>query len=234
MTEQVLLVERAAFGRSEEAEIVRAVRDLEGSFGLVAEEDGAVVGHVQLSRAWIGSDPVLALGPIGVLPARQGRGIGSALVEAALAAARERHEIAVILLGSQVFYPRFGFVSGASLGLRNVFTGVQEDGFVVAEEDFMVATLADHASALAGAYGGTRRSGSRLRGRRPALAWMNTRKKKISLSGLSIKNGLLFVDGKYGRQGQHYFFNFNPTRYEFHQKHPFLAYSPRRQPAPGI
>ena len=148
--EHVLLVEREAFGGSKEAEIVRAVRDLEGSFGLVAEEDGAIVGHVQLSRAWIGSDPVLALGPIGVLPARQGRGIGSALVEAALAGARERHEIAVFLLGSQEFYPGFGFISGASLGLRNVFTGVQEDGFVVAEEDFMVAPLADSASALAG------------------------------------------------------------------------------------
>ena len=127
--EQILLVERAAFGGSEEAEIVRAVRDLEGSFGLVAEEDGAVVGHVQLSRAWIGSDPVLALGPIGVLPARQGRGIGSALVEAALAAARERHEIAVILLGSQEFYPRFGFLSGFEpSGCGTPFTGVQEDG----------------------------------------------------------------------------------------------------------
>ena len=78
--EQVLVVEREAFGGSEEAEIVRAVQDLEGSFGLVAEDDGVVVGHVQLSRAWIGSDPVLALGPIGVLPARQGQGIGSALV----------------------------------------------------------------------------------------------------------------------------------------------------------
>ncbi|MGZ6545594.1 MAG: GNAT family N-acetyltransferase, partial [Actinomycetota bacterium] len=141
--EQVLLVERAAFGGSEEAEIVRAVQDLEGSFGLVADEDGVVVGHVQLSRAWIGSDRVLALGPIGVLPARQGRGIGSALVEGALEAARRRDEIAVILLGSQEFYPRFGFVPGSTFGLRNPFTGVQEVGFVVAEEDFMVAPLAD-------------------------------------------------------------------------------------------
>lgn len=69
--EQVLFVEREAFGENEEAEIVRAVQDLDGSFGLVAEEDGAVVGHVQLSRARIGSDPVLSLRPIGVLPARQ-------------------------------------------------------------------------------------------------------------------------------------------------------------------
>ncbi len=148
--EQILLVERSAFAGDKEPEIVRAVQGLEGSFGLVAEEDGAVVGHVQLSRAWIGSDPVLSLGPIGVLLARQGRGIGSALVEAALAAARERHEIAVILLGSKEFYPRFGFLPGSAFGLRNPFTGMQEGGFVVAEGDFMVAPLADRASALAG------------------------------------------------------------------------------------
>jgi putative acetyltransferase len=149
--EQALIVEREAFGEPEEAEIVETVQDLEGSFGLVAEEDGTVVGHVQLSRAWVGSDPVLALGPIGVLPVRQGRGIGSALVEAALNAARERGEIAMILLGSQAFYPRFGFLAGASFGLRNPFTGVQEDGFVVAEEDFMVAPLGNRAASLAGA-----------------------------------------------------------------------------------
>ncbi len=169
--ERVLSVEREAFGEDEEAEIVRAVRDLEGSFGLVAEEDGAVVGHVQLSRAWIGSDPVLALGPIGVLPARQGRGIGSSLVEAALEAARERREIAVILLGSQEFYPRFGFLPGSTFGLRNPFTGVQEEGFVVAEEDFMVAPLGDLASSLSGVVRWHPSFGEPVEGgRRPALA----------------------------------------------------------------
>lgn len=148
--ERVLVVEREAFGEREEAEIVETVHELDGSFGLVAEEDGTVVGHVQLSQAWVGPDPVVALGPIGVLPARQGRGIGSALVMAALVAARERGEIAMILLGSPAFYPRFGFVAGATLGLGNPFTGVQEDGFVVAEEDFMVAPLGDRAPSLAG------------------------------------------------------------------------------------
>jgi predicted N-acetyltransferase YhbS len=45
-------VERAAFGSEQEPGIVEEVRDEEGSFALVAEEeDGAVVGHVQLSRA---------------------------------------------------------------------------------------------------------------------------------------------------------------------------------------
>jgi putative acetyltransferase len=68
-------VQRAAFGsETEVAPIVVAIRDEDGSFALVAEEDGRLVGHVQLSRAWVGSTAILALGPIGVLPERQGQG----------------------------------------------------------------------------------------------------------------------------------------------------------------
>jgi putative acetyltransferase len=138
-----LEVERLAFGSDEEPGIVEAVRDEEGSFALVAEEDGAVVGHVQFSRAWIGEAAVMALGPVGVLPVRQGRGVGSALIREGLEEARSRGEAAVILLGDPAFYPRFGFEPGAAFGLSNPFAGVRPDGFAIAEEDFMVARLAD-------------------------------------------------------------------------------------------
>lgn len=136
-------VERLAFGSDEEAGIVEAVRDEEGSFALVAEEDGAVVGHVQFSRGWVGETPVLALGPVGVLPERQGRGIGSRLIRAGLEEARSRGEAAVILLGDPAFYPRFGFEPGSALGLSNPFAGVRPGGFEIAEEDFMVAVVGE-------------------------------------------------------------------------------------------
>jgi putative acetyltransferase len=145
-----LEVERAAFGSDEEPGIVEAVRDDEGSFALVAEEDGEVVGHVQLSRAWVGDAPVVALGPIGVVPERQGRGVGSALIEGGLAEAKARGEVAAILLGSPEFYPRFGFRPGAERGLRNPFAGVSEGDFIIAEEDFMVRDLRDPAVPLSG------------------------------------------------------------------------------------
>lgn len=136
-------VERLAFGSDEEAGIVETVRDEEGSFALVAEEDGAVVGHVQFSRGWVGETPVLALGPVGVLPERQGRGIGSRLIRAGLEEAHSRGEAAVILLGDPAFYPRFGFEPGSALGLSNPFAGVRPDGFEIAEEDFMVAVVGE-------------------------------------------------------------------------------------------
>jgi putative acetyltransferase len=86
-------VERSAFGQVLEANIVEAVRDEPDSFALVAEDGGVVIGHVQMSRAWVGADQVLALGPIAVAPDRQGAGTGAALVAAALEEARRRSTI---------------------------------------------------------------------------------------------------------------------------------------------
>jgi putative acetyltransferase len=148
--EATIEIERIAFGSDDEAAIVQAVRDEEGSFALVAEEDGGLVGHVQFSRAWIGDVGVLALGPIGVLPDRQKRGVGSALIRAGLDRARDVGEVAVVLLGDRSFYPRFGFEPASTFGLRNPFTGVQPDGFVVAEEDFMLAALNERGRRLSG------------------------------------------------------------------------------------
>jgi putative acetyltransferase len=136
-----LEVERLAFGSEEETGIVQSVRGEEGSFALVAEERGRIVGHIQFSRGRIGETAVVALGPIGVLPERQGRGIGSSLIRGGLDEARSRGETVVMLLGDPSFYPRFGFRPGSAFGLSNPFTGVRPDGFEIKEEDFMLVVL---------------------------------------------------------------------------------------------
>jgi predicted N-acetyltransferase YhbS len=136
-----IAVEREAFDGPVEAGIVEAVRDEPGSFALVAEEESRIVGHVQMSRAWVGERAMLALGPIGVTPDRQGRGIGAALVRASLEEAASRGEIAVILLGSPAYYGRHGFRSAAGFGLRNPYAGTTDHGFMIAEEDFQIAPL---------------------------------------------------------------------------------------------
>jgi putative acetyltransferase len=76
------------------------------------------VGHVAASRAGVGGAPAVALGPIGVRPDRQRRGIGTALVEALLRAADEAGERAVVLLGDPAYYRRFGFRDSRRLGVR--------------------------------------------------------------------------------------------------------------------
>ena len=59
---------------------------------LLAVEDGEVAGYVRLNRAsrFASSDHVLAVNGIAVDPARQGRGVGRALIDAAIAEARRR------------------------------------------------------------------------------------------------------------------------------------------------
>jgi len=145
-------VQRRAFGHArggdpadDIAGIVASVGDDEGSFGVVATRDGAVIGHVQFSRAWIGETPVLILGPVGVLPDAQGRGIGSSVIKSGLGEAQRRGERAVVLLGDPAFYTRFGFIPGARLGLRNPAAGTRSDGFVIREEDFQVLVLDERA-----------------------------------------------------------------------------------------
>jgi putative acetyltransferase len=90
-------------------EALRAADALEVS--LVAEIDGEVVGHVAFSAASIGatSSGWFLLGPVAVQPARQGGGIGRALVEAGLAALRSRGARGCVLVGDPAFYGRFGF-----------------------------------------------------------------------------------------------------------------------------
>ena len=153
-------VERVAFGSDEEAAIAVAVRDLDGSFALVAVDGEAVVGHVQMSRAWIGDADVLSLGPIGVAPPRQGEGIGSALVRAALDAAAERGESIVMLLGSPPFYGRFGFRPGSEWGLSNPYAGIDEGDFVIRRQTSRSPWQVGAGSSCRGRSVGTRRSAS--------------------------------------------------------------------------
>lgn len=116
-------VHNAAFGGSAdavEAQLVddlRADGDVIAALSIVAVVDGDVVGHVICSRARIADWPSIGLGPLGVIPASQQRGVGAALMHAVLAAADALDEPAVALLGDPGYYHRFGFVAGASLGV---------------------------------------------------------------------------------------------------------------------
>jgi putative acetyltransferase len=89
---------------------LRADGDL--ALSLVATRvGGAIVGHVAFSQVTIdgGEAGWFGLGPISVLPALQGRGIGARLVEAGLAEMRVRGARGVVLVGDPAYYSRFGF-----------------------------------------------------------------------------------------------------------------------------
>lgn len=110
--------------------IVRALRAAgELTLSIVAEEHGQVVGHVALSPVTITDDHGreaqgwYGLGPISVLPPRQGNGIGSRLMEQALSELRAMQAAGCVLLGDPAYYARFGFEAHAGLQLPGVPPG---------------------------------------------------------------------------------------------------------------
>ncbi len=82
----------------------------------------SIVGHVALSPVTLsdGSDRWYGLGPIAVLPRCQGQGVGSRLVERALAELRGIGAAGCVVLGEPGFYGRFGFKAEPSLVLPDV------------------------------------------------------------------------------------------------------------------
>ncbi|WHI46915.1 GNAT family N-acetyltransferase [Microbulbifer sp. JMSA004] len=92
--------------------IVRALRRAGALFlSQVAELDGEILGHLAISPVNISDDSTswYGLGPISVLPAHQGEGVGSKLVEKALADLKEQGAAGCVVLGDPNYYGRFGF-----------------------------------------------------------------------------------------------------------------------------
>jgi putative acetyltransferase len=130
-------VNRRAFGRDAEADLVDALRDgghARLSLVAAAGDSGAVVGHILFSRLTVeDGDRVteaLALAPLAVLPGHQRRGIGSALVRDGLGACAALGHRIVIVLGEPEYYRRFGFRSELTRPLTSPFAG---DAFMAVE-----------------------------------------------------------------------------------------------------
>lgn len=111
---------------------------------VAATSTGEIVGHLVCSRAHVADHPVLGLGPVAVVPDRQGQGVGSALLHAILAAAEACDEPLVGVLGDPGYYGRFGFVAATRLGIE-----APDPGWA---EYFQVRTLCAHPADLEGRF----------------------------------------------------------------------------------
>ncbi len=135
--EAVRRVNLDAFPSEAEANLVDALRDAADCISLVAETENAIVGHILFSPMQLrgnGSPVLLAgLAPMAVLTSHQKQGIGSALVNAGVAACKEAGVGLIAVLGHPGYYPRFGFSIAATHGLQSPYD--------VPPEVFMVQAL---------------------------------------------------------------------------------------------
>src|SRR6266702_6268589 len=108
----------ASFGENRHGRTCQRLRDGRApaaGLALSVVREGTLVGTVRLWHVSAGGRPALVLGPLAVDPACRELGIGATLMQQALAAARARGHVAVILLGDAPYYARFGF-SAAKTG----------------------------------------------------------------------------------------------------------------------
>lgn len=135
--EEVYKLVKEAFETAEHADgneqdLVEALR--KGSafvpeLSLVAEIDGELAGHILFTRTKVGEDTVLVLAPLSVKPKFQRQGVGTALIEQGHKIARELGYSYSLVLGSEKYYPRFGYIPAEQLGIQ-VPEGIPSPNFM--------------------------------------------------------------------------------------------------------
>ena len=139
--------ETLAISNHTEQFIVEALRAAGAlTVSLVAEVDGRVVGHIAFSPVTMsdGTAGWYGLGPVSVLPAYQGMGIGGALIVEGLARLRKLGARGCCLVGHPGYYGRFGFEHVDGLA----YEGVPPEAFFVLAFDGPLpqGTVAFHAA----------------------------------------------------------------------------------------
>lgn len=142
--EQISEVNDAAFGQTEESELIRKLRqksDFNTNLSLVAVDvdNDQIVGHILFYPIKIRADncdyQTLSLAPMSVLPQFQRMTIGSQMVSEGLIRAKNQGYKSVIVLGHVNFYPRFGFLPASKWGINCSFD--------VTDQAFMALELVD-------------------------------------------------------------------------------------------
>ena len=145
----------AAFPTTAEADLVERLRkDGDDRVSLLAEVDGEIIGHIMLSQMdvvvagtrW----DALGLGPVAVKPERQREGIGQALVEKSISAARVLGVQMLFVLGDPAYYGRFGFEARLAEPFASPYAGPYLQALMLRDGLELSATgRADYAAAFA-------------------------------------------------------------------------------------
>jgi putative acetyltransferase len=121
----VLFIESEAFGRNEEAQLVKELLDDPSAkpvLSLLAYKHNRAVGHILFTRARLTNiEETLSsviLAPLAVLPGVQKQGIGGQLIHQGLKQLNEAGTDLVFVLGHPEYYPRYGFEPAGRLGFE--------------------------------------------------------------------------------------------------------------------
>ena len=100
---------------------------------LVAVIDKQIVGHILFTEAKVGPQSVLVLAPLSVHPAFQRQGIGTILMaeshKKALELAPQKGYSHILVLGSELYYPRLGYLPAETFGIE-VPEGIPSQNFM--------------------------------------------------------------------------------------------------------
>ena len=148
--EAVYRVVKEAFAYAEhtdghEQDLVAALRKSKSfipELSLVAVEDEKIAGHILFTRAVVGHVEVLALAPLSVLPAYQGRGIGLSLIAQGHRIAAELGYQYSVVLGHADYYPKAGYIPASRYGIKAPFE--------VNDENFMAICFCENGNKLDG------------------------------------------------------------------------------------
>ena len=121
----VLSVERLAFGYNKEAELVRELLEDPSAkpiLSLLAFKNDRAVGHILFTAARLTKNQntvsMVILAPLAIVPETQKQGIGGQLIQKGLELLSIVGIDLVFVLGHPEYYPRYGFKPAGVLGFE--------------------------------------------------------------------------------------------------------------------
>ncbi len=147
---EVFTIAQSAFATAEhsdgdEHELIKSLVQSSSfipELSLVTEIEGKIVGHILFTKIKIGNSAELALAPLSVAPEFQKRGIGSKLILEGHKRAKDLGYNFCVVLGSEKYYPRFGYKKASDFGIQAPFD--------VPDINFMAINLQGNTSKLEG------------------------------------------------------------------------------------
>lgn len=127
------------YSDGDEQDLVERLRgsdEFVAELSFVAYLEGEIIGHILFTEIKIGGATALALAPVSVLPKYQSKGVGRKLIERGHAMAKKLGYTAVVLLGHESYYPKFGYKKASDYGIVAPFE--------VPDENFMVLELKEN------------------------------------------------------------------------------------------